>query len=152
VRGYIGKYQPCQPCKASYPSLLLSQLAAGSGLFVSNDILPGNLPSLPSGFSGLNTGLNGFLSQSPTLHSLSPKHSPEMVKTKYFFCCFVVVADVDIFLSTNKLYVYLNIYFSTNNKITMALIPNNCKRQNKLLGAIQIIRDTLGVGVQQSVT
>jgi len=98
VRGYIGKYQPCQPCKASYPSLLLSQLAAGSGLFVSNDILPGNLPSLPSGFSGLNTGLNGFLSQSPTLHSLSPKHSPEMVKTKYFFVVLLLLLMLIYFL------------------------------------------------------
>jgi hypothetical protein len=84
---------------AGYPPSLLSQLAAGSGLFVSNGnfhgIPPGSLPGLPSGFSGLNPGLNGSLAQSPTSredtpHSMSPKHSPEMVKTKYFCCCFVV--------------------------------------------------------------
>ena len=75
---------------AGYPPSLLSQLAAGSGLFVSNGnfhgIPPGSLPGLPSGFSGLNPGLNGSLAQSPTSredtpHSMSPKHSPEMVKT-----------------------------------------------------------------------
>lgn len=73
---------------AGYPPSLLSQLAAGSGLFVSNGSfhgLPGSIPGLPSGFNGIPPGLNGSFAQSPTSredtpHSMSPKHSPDVVR------------------------------------------------------------------------
>ena len=80
---------------AGYPPSLLSQLAAGSGLFVSNGSfhgLPGSIPGLPSGFNGIPPGLNGSLAQSPTSredtpHSMSPKPSPDMVRklSKFYF-------------------------------------------------------------------
>jgi hypothetical protein len=73
---------------AGYPPSLLSQLAAGSGLFMPNGGLsgmPGGMSGLPSGFSGLSSGMNGSLAQSPTSredtpHSMSPKPSPDMVR------------------------------------------------------------------------
>jgi hypothetical protein len=69
---------------AGYPPGLLSQLAAGSGLFLPNGSLsgfPGGLSGLPSGLTGLSSG---SLAQSPTSRedtpqSLSPKPSPDMV-------------------------------------------------------------------------
>ena len=71
------------PSASGYPPSLLSQLAAGSGLFLPNGI-HGSLSGLHSGLAGLSAGMNGSLARSPrsredTPHSISPKPSPEMV-------------------------------------------------------------------------
>ena len=71
-----------------YPPSLLSQLAAGSGLFLPNG-MPGGLTGLQSGLTGMSSsGMNGSsLTQSreDTPHSISPRPSPDMVKQFSFF-------------------------------------------------------------------